>query len=253
MASGNQRPTSPWARCEGTGQAEHSTGPWLGLRLHITGLPTSAPTVCDSCAGRQPLRSSAISHCFRSSCWPSWFLGLSCRGTPRCAPTSNAALQDALPLLFSDDGDENPVDVESVAEATAPRLCQRRRPAARRLGLGQRHRRRHSENARCAAASPKLSGAQAGGSRCSGGCWVDDPHGVGGLGWRAFCRPVGARSLGIELSSGWLLQLSADVLAAVLVALVIAAFYWFSWNRPDRRWRSVLTAAFMAVVCALGC
>jgi membrane protein len=73
----------------------------------------------------------------------------------------------------------------------------------------------------------------------------------------ALVASVGVRSagiwildvLGIELSSSWLLQVSGDLLAAVLIAIVITVFYWFSWNRPNRRWRTVLTAAILAAIC----
>ena len=177
-------------------------------------------------------------------------LGIVLSRYPEVRADVNAALQDALPLQFSDRGDENPVDVESVAEATATAGIVSV-VALLLAGLGWVNATVEGTR-RMLGALPRPRNFLVLKLEDLGALVV-----IGSMILMALVASVGVRSAGlwvldlwgIELSNSWLLQLSADVLAAVLVALVLAAFYWFSWNRPGRRWRSVLTAAFMAALC----
>ena len=162
-----------------------------------------------------------------------------------------AALQDALPLLFSDDGNGNPVDVQAVAEATTTAGIVSV-VALLLAGLGWIDATVEGTRRMLGALrSPRnfvVQRAQQAGALLA----------VGTLLLLALVTSLGVRSaglwvldaVGVETApSGWLVTLTADLVAAALVWMVITSFYWFSWNRPQRRWKSVLVAALMAVVC----
>ena len=177
-------------------------------------------------------------------------LGVALSRYPELRADVNGALQDALPLLFSDNADQNPVDVQSVAEATVTAGFVSV-VALLLAGLGWINAAIEGTR-RMLGALPRPRNFLMLKLEDLGALLV-----VGSLILIALVASVGVRSaglwfldvLGIELSSSWFLQLSADLVAAVLIALVITAFYWFSWNRPNRRWRSVLTAAMLSVIC----
>ena len=177
-------------------------------------------------------------------------LGVVLSRYPEVRADVDAALQNALPLLFSDNSDQNPVDVQSVAEATVTAgfvsvvalflaglgwINATIEGTRRMLGALSRPRnfllvKLEDLGALLVIGSLMLVVLVISVGVRSAGVWVLD-------------------ALGIDISSGWQLQLSADLIAAVLIALVLSAFYWFSWNRPCRRWRSVLTAAILASIC----
>jgi membrane protein len=67
---------------------------------------------------------------------------------------------------------------------------------------------------------------------------------------------VGVRSLGEwvlgelgwELHGSWVVRLSGDGLALLLVWLVLISIYGFCWARPRRMWRAVMRGSLLAVV-----
>lgn len=72
----------------------------------------------------------------------------------------------------------------------------------------------------------------------------------------AIALAVGVRSLGQWVFeqldwqgyTGSAVRTGGSVLSAVLVWLVLACFYAFSWRRPTRRWRAVVIGSFLATV-----
>ena len=165
----------------------------------------------------------------------------------------DTALRDSIPLLFGEEAGSSPVDIASVAEATVSAgvvsvlallvtglgWVDATIEGTRRM-LGALHRPRPFLLLRLEDAASLVV--------------------VGTMLLLAVVVSVGARSagtwllglIGVEANSSAALQLSADIVALLLVWLVVASFYSFAWKRPQRRWRPIIMASFMtAAVLAL--
>jgi membrane protein len=79
---------------------------------------------------------------------------------------------------------------------------------------------------------------------------------VGGVLLVALMVTVGVRSLGEwvlgqlgwQLQGSWVVQLSGDGLALLLVWVVMISIYGFAWVRPRRMWRAVIRGSLLAVL-----
>jgi large subunit ribosomal protein L16 len=54
--------------------------------------------------------------------------------------------------------------------------------------------------------------------------------------------------LGWQLQGSWVVQLSGDGLALLLVWVVMISIYGFAWVRPRRMWRAVIRGSLLAVL-----